>query len=343
MGVFGWRELADYVTLHGTVTSSGRADDGDWILMVQPDNPASTWLLTNGAGKVNDNGQVECEVEPSDFFDDDIHQQIYFGPLVGKHVTITGTWSEDLSHDDKTEIHPITSVVSETNLTEAKLIYMTVMADDSGQFPANVLHSGESRVADLRILYPPVPVRPHYDFKPRFKVEFSKSYARSVDYSIEDDGAHLPVLRVLVHTGTAEEGHGLHIARIYMSYDAIPRFIPYDVIPASPRLQISCIEYRNHRSQRGPNHARFIWAVGGWSDNTFFKMKRDTVIYLMRSGQKTFFVKGPDGNEVDVMIVEPHRTEHDIYYYPSIATVPNNIEADNLSKLPLCPMYSDEL
>jgi hypothetical protein len=43
------------------------------------------------------------------------------------------------------------------------------------------------------------------------------------------------------------------------------------------------------------------------------------------------------------VIVEPHRTADDVYYYPYIATVPDDTKADNLSQLPLCPMYTDEL
>lgn len=342
MGVFGWNELADYVVLHGTVTDTSRAADGDWILMVQPD-PSSEWLLKNSQGRSNDNGQVECEVEPSDFFDDDLHEQIYFGPLGGRQVTVVGTWSEDLSHSDKTEIHPITSVCSERTFNNAKTVYLTVMADDSGRFPANVPHSGESRVGDFHIPFPPAPVVPHYDQKATFTIEMSKSYARSADFWVEDDGVHTPVLRGLVHTGTAGEGHGLYIARIYLSYEAIPKFIPVDVIPDSARLHISSVEYTNHRSQRGPHHARFISAVGGYDGGVFWKLKRDTVIYLMRSNRKTFFTTSAGGVEADVVIVEPHRTADDDYYYPYIATVADGTTADNLSALPICPMYTDEL
>jgi hypothetical protein len=342
MGVFGWNVLADYAVLHGTVTETRRADDGDWILMVQPD-PSSSWLLQNSHGTTNENGQVECEVEPSDFFDDDLHEQIYFGPLQGRQVTVVGTWAEDLSHSDKTEIHPITSVCAERTFNDSKTVYLTVMADDSGRFPANVPHSGESRVGDFRILFPPVPVVPHYDHKPKFTIEMSKSYTRSADFWIEDDGTHIPVLRGMVHTGTAGEGHGLYIARIYLSYESIPKFIPVDVIPGGARLQITSVEYTNHRSQRGPQHARFISAVGGYDGGVFWKMMRETVMYLMRSGQKTFFTEAPDGTEAEVQIVEPHRTAHDVYYYPYIATVADDTVADNLSALPLCPMYTDEL
>ena len=343
MGVFGWNELADYAVLHGTVTETKRDDlDGDWILMVRPD-AGSEWLLTNSAGTRNENGQVECEVEPSDFFDDDLHEQIYFGTLNGRHVTVVGTWSEDLSHSDKTEIHPVTSVVTESEFNHTKTVYLTALADDSGRFPANVPHSGESRVAEFRILFPNRPAVPHYDQQPKFEVQMAKSYARSVSFWIEDDAVHLPVLRGLVHTGTAGEGHGVYIGRLYLSYDAIPKFIPVDVIPPSDRLQISSVEYTNHRSQRGPHHARFISAVGGYDGATFWKLKRDTVIYLIRSNQKTFFTKAPDRTVAEVVIVEPHRTADDVYYYPYIATVPDDTKADNLSELPLCPTYTDEL
>jgi len=342
MGVFGWNELGDYVKLVGKVVGTDRSGDGDWILKIQPDAESQA-LLINSHGNANDDGIVECEVEPSDFFDDDIHEQIYFGTLQNRHVTVVGTWVEDKSHSDKTEIHPITTVLSERTFNNTKTVYLTVFSDDSGNFPANVPHSGENRIGNFRIAFPPVPVVPHYDQKPIFKIEFQKNYARSTDFRIEVDASGQPFLVGIVQSGNADENKGIYIARIYMSYDAIPKFIPMNIIPLSPRLRISCIEYTNSRSQRGLKHARFISAVGGFDGTVFWKLSRDVVIYLIRSGQKTFFVQGSDSKVADVQVVEPHREAHDEFFFPYIATVPDNTTTDNLSSLPKCPLYTDEL
>jgi hypothetical protein len=342
MGVLGWNELSDYVKLVGTVVGTDRSEDGDWILKIRPDAESQP-LLVNSHGNANDDGIVECEVEPSDFFDDDIHEQIYFGPLQNRHVTVVGTWVEDKSHGDKTEIHPITTVLAERTFNDAKTVYLTVFSDDSGNFPANVPHSGENRIGDFRILFPPVPVVPHYDQKPVFTIEFQKNHARSADFWIEVDASGQPFLVGIVQSGNADENRGVYIARIYLSYNAIAKLIPMNVIPPSPRLRISCVEHTNSRSQRGPTHARFISAVGGFDGTVFWKLSHDVVIYLIRSGQKTFFVQGSDGSAADVQIIAAHREAHDEFFFDHLATVADSTTTNNLSSLPKCPLYTDEL
>lgn len=146
-----------------------------------------------------------------------------------------------------------------------------------------------------------------------------------------------------MQSGNADENKGIYIARIYMSYDAIPKFIPMNIIPLSPRLRISCIEYTNSSSQRGLKHARFISAVGGFDGTVFWKLSRDVVIYLIRSGQKTFFVQGSESTLADVQVVELHREANEEFFFPYISTVPDNTMTDNLSTLSKCPVYTDEL
>ena len=79
MGVFGWNELADDAVLHGTVTETKRDDlDVDWIL--RGARRGQRVAADKSAGTRNENGQVEREVEPSDFFDDDLHEQTTSAP-----------------------------------------------------------------------------------------------------------------------------------------------------------------------------------------------------------------------------------------------------------------------
>ena len=233
--------------------------------------------------------------------------------------------------------------MSEPTFNNAKTVYLTVFSDDSGNFPANVPHSGENRIGDFRIAFPPVPVVPHYDQQPGFKIEFQKNHARSADFRIEVDASGQPFLVGIVQSGNADENKGVYIARIYMSYQAIPKFIPMNIIPPSSRLRISCVEHTNSRSQRGPTHARFISAVGGFDGPVFWKLSHDVVIYLIRSGQKTFFVQGSDGSVADVQIIAAHREAHDEFFFDHLATVPDSTMTNNLSSLPKCPLYTDEL
>lgn len=141
LGIYGWDELQDYVTLVGVVESNGYSGgiggDGDWLLQVRPD-PGYEYLLVNRGRRRNDNGLVECEVEPPDSNGSEDNEKALFGRLVGKRVVIVGTWAEDKSHDNKTEIHPITSIAA----LDGPFVHLFAISDDSANFPATVPHSG---------------------------------------------------------------------------------------------------------------------------------------------------------------------------------------------------------
>lgn len=250
---------------------------------------------------------------------------------------------EDKSHGDKTEIHPITTVLAESTFNNAKPVYLTVFSDDSGNFPANVPHSGENRIGDFRIAFPPAPVVPHYDQQPVFTVEFQKHHARSADFWIEVDPFGQPFLVGLVQSGNADENKGIYIARIYLSYHAIAKLIPMKVIPSSARLRITCVEHTHSRSQRGPTHARYISALGGFDGPVFWKLSHDVVMYRIRSGQKTFYVPDQDSTVAEVQIIPAHREAQDEFYFDHLATVADTTTTDNRSSLPTCPLYTDEL
>jgi hypothetical protein len=153
MGVLGWNEIRDGQQLTGEVTRHIRAGDGDRCLYIVPD---ASRLLRNQAGRTNQDGTVEGEVEPNDDIDNDAMEAQFFDPLVGQRVIITGTFVEDKSHDDKTEIHPITSIFVDWGIVESvKRVEFFVFSDDSANFPANVPHSGENRTGEFKVGYPP--------------------------------------------------------------------------------------------------------------------------------------------------------------------------------------------
>lgn len=153
-----WNVISNSQDLTGVVRShernGGVVGDGDWILKIAPDQ-ADHLLLINRAGVVNRNRLVECEVEPNDSIDNDAMEAHFFAPLVGLRVTVSGPWVEDTRHDNKTEIHPILSILVDRGITgPVKRIEFFVIADDSwsSSVPQPV---DEGR---FRVAYPPPPV-----------------------------------------------------------------------------------------------------------------------------------------------------------------------------------------
>ena len=344
MGVSGWRERQDPVTISGMVTGHAKASDGDWTIMVQPD-PASRWALKNAHGADNEDGLVECEVEPSEFIEDgpvESWEPVFFGRLVGHHVTVTGTWSDDLSHADKTEIHPIVSIVADRVVGDSKYVQIFAFADDSGNTFATVPHSGVSRIAHLRIPFAPHPVLPHHQATPKFSISGQWYFARSRQITIDQSGP-VPVLDVLIETGVADDHQGFYFGNLALTWDDVRLTIPYDVIPPSPRLRITHIERSWSRSLRGVHHASYISAVGGTDGTTYWKLRKEVAIVLLRSGTKSFYTEDASGDQANVEIVEPHRTPDDEFFFPFLRTESDGTTPNNLLSLPPCPVFLDEL
>lgn len=203
-GLMGWNEIRDYTTLVGVVQttdySGGIGGDGDWLLKIKPD-PAYERLLINRAGRRNEGGLIECEVEPPDAVGDEDNQKAYFGRLKGKRVTVVGTFVEDKSHDNKTEIHPITSITC----ADGEFVHILVVSDDSDNFPANVPHSEENRTAHISI--------PLAAGLTTFSVAEEKDRARSKSIGVVSSasGNHLVAT---IQSGTPDEGRGFYYARV---------------------------------------------------------------------------------------------------------------------------------
>jgi hypothetical protein len=344
VGVSGWRERQDGVTVSGVVVGHDKALDGDWTLLVKPD-PEFEGLLHNHGGARNADGNIECEVEPSDFIEDgpvDSWEPVFFGQLMGKHVTVTGTWSDDLSHADKTEIHPIVSLVEETTTADHKRVQLFAFADDSGNTFATVPHSGVSRVVHVRIPFAGHVKLPHHQVTPHYVVHNEWCHVKSRHFTI-DESNEVPVLDVLIETGVADDHQGFYFGSLSLQYDDVRLTIPYNVVPAAPRLNITHVERRLSRSNRGPTHQSYIYAIGGTHAGVYWKLTKDIAIHLITSKTTTFFVTDGAGHEADVEVVEPHRTKDDEFFYQFLRTEADGVDGNELTDLPPCPVYLDEL
>jgi len=179
VGIWGWDEIEDGVTLKGFVADSPFvASDADWNFNVIPAR-GFRHLLANPSDNRNGSGLIECEIEPPqhlknlglDVRSNSVADQLLGSPK-GKWVTVTGTWSVDRSHTvagetadfggssalGKTEIHPITSVLVEhppAKDNSSRAIEFLVFSDDSDDFPAKVPHSHEIRVGSFSVPIPP--------------------------------------------------------------------------------------------------------------------------------------------------------------------------------------------
>lgn len=198
MGVQGWNKLADNVTLVGTVVDhwyNGGAweGDSDWSLKILPDPESYVWVAVNSAGGVNNDTLVECEIRT--IFDDEASEQNVFGPLLGRRVTAVGTWVEDVSHDYKTEIHPLMLLIAEGDIFGySKRVQVLVCSDHSPWVmlvpprPAPP-HAGQSVHATAYILFPPAP---HDDVPPIMNIIFEKDRCDSRSFSTAvEDGQHV--------------------------------------------------------------------------------------------------------------------------------------------------------
>ena len=150
MGVLGWVKIGDDVTLIGTLKSisfSGDFLEGDqdWNLDIEPDPGHMSLLQGPGQDGPNAGNVVECEVQPLGFEDSESALNGFFGPLIGRTLTVNGTWVHDRGHpfdggsvppanplNGKTEIHPVQLVVAEHDpVGSSKDVEIWVMTDAS--------------------------------------------------------------------------------------------------------------------------------------------------------------------------------------------------------------------
>lgn len=229
--VCGWDMLAPSVTLTGIVMRISYADgpdgDDDWSIFVQPD-PNYAHLLINRDGQVNQDGLVECEVQPPDRvngvdFNRPATMASYFQPLLGKRVTVVGTHVQEawFCHDNKTEIHPIVSIFQTDGPQPLGVAYKMkfFVFSDSASLqlippirPVLPFYNRFNNLASFRVPFPaPLPdVDP--DGMHQFTVLREVNAARSREFLITPDDPNYLTGRF--QSGISDEGKGFYFAEI---------------------------------------------------------------------------------------------------------------------------------
>ena len=235
-----------------------QSDDHDWHLFVVPlpgvEGLPSVARLTNSVGDTD--SEMTCEVKVIPDFDSKTCEERFFGPLVGRRVTVQGTWVEDRSHpwladveeygvraapgfdeeglrsaSPQVEIHPISSVLAEMSLpgdAVREFVFM-VFSDDtnrncSGVNCASLLSqsggvwfSGQSRVGTFDIPFGPPPGT---GFTPRFELIGEVERSDSPTVMIVQRGADW-FLAGRVASGRPDENKGLFRGRVRMWWEQV--------------------------------------------------------------------------------------------------------------------------
>jgi hypothetical protein len=105
-------------------------------------------------------------------------------------------------------------------------------------------------------------------------------------------------------------------------------FTPITAQPPPGRSQVTGIG-----RDTAPTHRPFINHIGGvLADGSPWLLEKNTAIDLMAAGSHSFFVRGADGSEADLIV------NNDNPQFPFLTTTADNNPANNLSRLPLCPL-----
>lgn len=234
MGVHGWDEIQDGVTLKGTVVGNAfvSGSDNDWDFKVEP-GIGYEYLLTNRDGYTNTKGSdrvptVECEVLVE--YQLGAEQETldkYLGNLDGQWVNIMGTWARDNSHefdgttvvvagpaggnvDDKgkTEIHPIVSILVERRPAVdnmSRSIEFLVFSPAGKILPlTHSLHAGENRTSAFDM---PIPLGSTHQIIRELDMSASKAF------SVQNSG-RFDTLHCEVSSGLPGDGKGFYFAQI---------------------------------------------------------------------------------------------------------------------------------
>ena len=98
--------------------------------------------------------------------------------------------------------------------------------------------------------------------------------------------------------------------------------------PTSARLQVTCT------SKRSLPTGKRVAAIGGVDNNAFWSFGRSAAADRIRSGQNTFFVAQPGGQEVEVVAVQGGYSHGEPWYFVQTAADQNPV--NNLLNLPDC-------
>jgi len=185
MGVLGWNKLRDNVMLVGTAVSHEYAGgffegDNDWSLTIKP-APGFEWIARS-----NDGGNVECEVRTP--IDDEHSEEVQYGELMHQTVTAVGCWCEDVSHDHKTELHPLQLLLWDSGPVrgQRKRVKVMVFSDHSPRFMIipprpSPLHRDQSTHATFGINFP---MAPHDDVAPIYSIASEKNMTDARNFTV---------------------------------------------------------------------------------------------------------------------------------------------------------------
>lgn len=238
MGLLGWRQIefedkssvphdGDDLILIGTLeryyTQFKPLQDGDWNLVIRPD-ASYRHLLYNleeeenkEVSMVNKKSKViECEVRPTDSFNTQYFADKCLAPLVGKKLRITGAFVEDKSHENKTEIHPISSIICEEQRVNSKVITIIALTDNSRS--EDLPGSGESKTIRSLIPFENTPSKRNYRKLGKIKqyslIDFTKGL-KPLSVKLIDNYSYLAVD---IETGLNELEQGFFYSRIELCF-----------------------------------------------------------------------------------------------------------------------------
>jgi Ig-like domain from next to BRCA1 gene len=293
MSFFGWNELQPgNVWFTGTAVrtsyASGATGDDDWSLMVYSDDPK--WMV-NSHGARNSDPWIECEVQPPQTFaglnaKDPATMHRFFDPFVSKHVAVGGTWCEDLSHDNKTELHSVDWVYYDPPLTSgmAKRSQFIVTSDGATRDlvvrPALPPHVRSNRIRDWFIPFPPAPPGVSDDDWYRWTFVEEVDAARSKYFQVLNDNGKRS-LHCRIESGISDENKGFYAATVELGQPAL--FVGQSVptqVPAGGRATAT-ITMRNTSTETWQNFptlplSQFPYSLGSQDpqDNNTWGMGR---------------------------------------------------------------------
>ena len=234
MGVLGWQVVRTKAVLTGLIDSVEWADsahlinlneDGDWSVFIRPSLSCAS-MAVNSAGVTNAPskgvaaGLIECEVLPvgsSVVLWDELYAPLQppapASPQDMLSAVVTGPFVEDKSHDDKTEIHPVQSllVTMKNSPANTKVVRFYAFADNS-QFtlpyrPLLPPDAQESVSANFTATFPP---SPSAGSAPSFRSAVLQGTRSNPLNASIDRSTEVPSLVGAVVTGTPHEGKGLY-------------------------------------------------------------------------------------------------------------------------------------
>jgi hypothetical protein len=119
--------------------------------------------------------------------------------------------------------------------------------------------------------------------------------------------------------------HGRALRRVKVHHTLITD----DLAPG--RWQVTGVAHSAHRG------VRFLTHIGGrFADGSPWQMAKGKVMDLLVARTHTFFVRGETGLEADVIIQKDPINP----YFPALTTTPDADPTNNLSRLPVCPVWT---